>query len=161
MAGQRPETPCTLIRPVILSAPRSPEAQAEERRRRTHAWEAWDAAVRFVPAARAELRWIEEEGLPSIEREIVQADAGLDAARAALFARRARELGNTVPEVEGLPALMFDHEEEDADPGIVAARANRTKWIVGRGRLWDRRQELGRLISHAEHQMPPGERPRD
>jgi hypothetical protein len=159
VAGPGERSPI-LVLPVLQ--PRSLDEAAEGQARRVveEAWAAWDKAVEEAPAARARLEQIARL-LPEVEAQLAVATRGLEAARAAYVRRLLGPGGGMLMGPTGEGTYMTHEDEENRDPGIVVAKAERQTWIDARSRLWQHAENARAVIAHAESQRPPGQRPRD
>jgi hypothetical protein len=59
----------------------------------------------------------------------------------------------------GRALVMTSEAQENTDPGIVTAKAERSRWVVARSRVWQRQEAAREVLSIAEGRRPPGERP--
>jgi hypothetical protein len=147
----------TRLQPVVRPRSVDQARDATEQRQAADAWARWDTACKQVPAARALLAEVDRQ-LLEVEANLAAAERALEAAHAAYVLRTTG--GQLLLTPTGQPTYMTHQDEEDRDPGLVVARAERTKWIQARGQLWRHADQARAVIAHAESQRPPGERPK-
>ena len=150
-----PPSQWTRIRPAVLGYSRDPAAETQAQAQRAAARQRWAEAAAAAPRVRALKQRLEADWLPSMERDVAEAEAALEAAQARLICRIVAAQGNEVMEIDRQPAVMVTQEDEREDPDVLAAQAKLRTLRAGLARL---REQLAQCTEHlalVDYQRPP------